>query len=111
MKPELTVAHQGQVEYKLTENHPLRLLRAAGRRIECLSGTAWITAYGQNTDFMLRAGQSLVVPNDGLTLVEAVGQGRVRVRMPSQPSIRWPERLALRLQGHIQAALSGLRLN
>lgn len=83
MKPELIAVQQGQAEYRLTENHPLRIAHAAGRRIDCLDGTAWITAYGESTDFMLRQGQSLTVPNDGLMLIDAVGGGVVRVRLPA----------------------------
>lgn len=83
MKPELIAVQQGQAEYRLTENHPLRIAHAASRLIECLDGTAWITAYGENTDFMLRQGQSFKVPNDGLMLIDAVGGGVVRVRMPA----------------------------
>lgn len=105
MQPELTTTSKGRAEYKLTENHPLRLVHAAGRRIDCLSGTAWITAYGQHTDFMLRAGQSFEIPNDGLTLIEAVGTGRVQVRLPEQRQVSWAERLALRWQ----RGLSSLR--
>jgi hypothetical protein len=83
MKPELIAVQQGQAEYRLTENHPLRIAHAAGRRIECLDGTAWITAYGESTDFMLRRGQTFDVPNDGLMLIDAVGSGVVRVRLPA----------------------------
>jgi hypothetical protein len=83
MKPELIAVQQGQAEYRLTENHPLRIAHAAGRRIESLDGTAWITAYGENTDFMLRQGQSFMIPNDGLMLIDAVGSGVVRVRLPA----------------------------
>ena len=83
MKPELIAVQQGQAEYRLTENHPLRIAHAAGRLIECLDGTAWITAYGEHTDFMLRKGQSFVVPNDGLMLIDAAGSGGVRVRLPA----------------------------
>jgi hypothetical protein len=83
MKPELIAVQQGQAEYRLTENHPLRIAYAAGRRIECLDGTAWITAYGESTDFMLRQGQTFEVPNDGLMLIDAVGSGVVRVRLPA----------------------------
>src|SRR5471030_305321 len=81
MKPELIAVTQGQVEYCLTENHPLRIAHAAGRHIECLSGTAWITAYGENTDFMLRQGQSFEVPNDGLMLIDAACSDPVRIRL------------------------------
>ncbi|NGZ83962.1 DUF2917 domain-containing protein [Duganella aceris] len=82
MKPELIAVQQGQAEYRLTENHPLRIAHAAGRRIDCLEGTAWITAYGEHVDFMLRRGESFTIPNDGLMLIDAAGGGVVRVRMP-----------------------------
>jgi len=74
------------MEYQLTPNHPLRLEQAEGQTVQCIEGTAWITAYGQYTDFMLRSGQEFVVPNDGLTLVEAVGDGRIRVGEPAEQS-------------------------
>ncbi|NVM79161.1 hypothetical protein FHW83_004998 [Duganella sp. SG902] len=83
MKPQLISVQQGQAEYRLSENHPLRIAHAAGRRIECLDGTAWITAYNEKTDFVLRRGQSFEVPNDGLMLIEAVGASMVRVRLPA----------------------------
>lgn len=89
MKPELISVQQGQAEYRLTENHPLRLAHAAGQHIECLDGTAWITAYDQETDFVLRRGQSFEIPNDGLMLIEAVGASAVRVRLPKRPASRW----------------------
>jgi hypothetical protein len=115
MKPELIAVQQGQAEYRLTENHPLRIAHAAGRRIECLDGTAWITAYGEHTDFMLRQGQSFTVPNDGLMLIDAVGSGVVRVRLPAgsedqaataHPMTRPMTRLTTRLMA---AAASRLR--
>lgn len=83
MKPQLISVQQGQAEYRLSENHPLRIAHAAGRHIECLDGTAWITAYNEKTDFVLRRGQSFEVPNDGLMLIEAVGASMVRVRLPA----------------------------
>ncbi|UGQ47946.1 DUF2917 domain-containing protein [Massilia endophytica] len=67
------------MEYQLAPNRPLRLEHAGGQVVECLEGVAWITSYGQYTDFLLRPGQEFVVPNDGLTLVEAMGCGRIRV--------------------------------
>ena len=46
MKPQLVTVQQGLAEYRLTQDHPLRIANAAGQQIECLDGTAWITAYG-----------------------------------------------------------------
>jgi hypothetical protein len=87
MQPELLAVTQGQAEYRLTENHPLRIAHAAGRYVECLDGTAWITAYGENTDFMLRQGQCFEVPNNGLMLIDAAGSGVVRVRLPANTAL------------------------
>lgn len=72
-----------QPEYQLRDNAPMRLANAAGRRVECLSGMAWITAYGEAADITLRAGDVFVVPNQGLALLEAVGAARVRIHQPA----------------------------
>lgn len=72
-----------QPEYQLRDNAPMRLANAAGRRIECLSGTAWITVYGEAADITLRTGDVFTIPNQGLALLEAVGAARVRVHQPA----------------------------
>lgn len=107
MKPQLITVKQGLAEYRLTQDHPLRIVHAAGRSIECLEGTAWITAYGEHTDFMLRPGQSFEAPNDGLMLIEAAGAGAVRVRLPAETESAHGWR---GLQYRMAAALSGLHL-
>ncbi len=76
---------KGHAEYELTERHLLRLSNAMGRRVECVSGRALITAYGESTDFSLREGNAFIIPNNGLTLIEAIGNGRVRVKSPALP--------------------------
>ncbi|WP_229506527.1 DUF2917 domain-containing protein [Massilia sp. BJB1822] len=98
---------QPAAEYALREKHPLRLDDAAGRLVECLSGVAWITAYGQHTDFVLRPGQSFLVPNDGLTLVEAVVECRVRVSAPTSAS--WLQQAARYGQARLGETMDRLR--
>ena len=73
----------------------------------CLEGTAWLTAYGEHIDFMLRRGQWFEVPNDGLILIEAAGAGVVRVRLPA--AIAMPQGWR-GLQHRVAALLSGLHL-
>nr|WP_315395471.1 DUF2917 domain-containing protein [uncultured Duganella sp.] len=107
MKPQLITVQKGWAEYRLTQDHPLRIAHAAGRQVECLDGTAWITAYGEHTDFMLRRGQSFEVPNDGLMLIEAAGAGVVRVRLPADTGPRHGWR---GLQRRMAGALSMLHL-
>ncbi len=82
MQPRVLAATQSRVECELHENHPLRLIGAEGRRMKCLSGVLWITAYDQPIDVFLRPGQTYVIPNGGLVLAEAVGEARMQVELP-----------------------------
>ena len=86
MKSALLNASRSRGEYELFGNCPARLVDARGYRVQCLHGIAWITISGQSDDVFLHAGQTYVVPDDGLVLAEAVGQGRqcrIRVDIPS----------------------------
>jgi hypothetical protein len=58
------------------------LIDATGRRVQCLTGVVWLTAYGQPLDVFLRPGDTYVVPNGGLVLAEAIGHCRMRVDLP-----------------------------
>lgn len=82
MTPKIVAATRSLVECELRENHPLRLVGAAGRRIRCVSGVVWLTAYNQPVDVFLRPGQAYVVPNGGLVLAEAIGHCRMQVDLP-----------------------------
>lgn len=70
-------AAYGRIECELFENRLVRLLGARGRRVKCLSGTAWITACGERNDVFLGEGESWVVPNNGLVLAGAIVEGRI----------------------------------
>lgn len=73
---------RSRVECELFENRPVRLIGAQGLKVQCLSGTAWITAVGAAHDVFLRPGQVWMVPNNGLVLAEAVGDAKIRVETP-----------------------------
>lgn len=73
---------RSRVECELFENRPVRLIGAQGLKVQCLSGTAWITAVGAPYDVFLRRGESWTVPNNGLVLAEAVGEAKIRVETP-----------------------------
>jgi hypothetical protein len=88
--------HRNSLELKLLENRPLRLSAAEGRRVECLSGIVWITACGEAADFILRPGQVFEIPNNGLTLVEAIGHCQVRVEQAHAPVSELYRSLSLR---------------
>lgn len=109
MEPKVLAATRSRVECELVENVPLRLVGAKGRRVQCLSGVAWITAYGHATDVFLRPGGVYVIPNGGLVLAEAVGNCTIRVDLPrsfdyARYRLRMPVSVARALRG-LQTAL------
>lgn len=84
-------------DHDLRPQQPLRLEKAEHAVIECLQGTAWITAYAQFDDCVLRSGERYTIPNGGLVLVEAVDSGRIRVHAPAAPRPTLRRRLQLAL--------------
>ena len=65
----------------------LRLSKAQGCRIVCTSGILLVTVSGEYRDFELRPGDTLVVPNDGLALIEAIGDSRLHLQEPRRSAI------------------------
>jgi hypothetical protein len=55
----------------------LRMGKAHGCRIVCTYGILLVTVSGEHRDFELHSGDTLVVPNDGLALIEAIGDSRL----------------------------------
>ncbi|MET3131480.1 hypothetical protein AAKU55_001742 [Oxalobacteraceae bacterium GrIS 1.11] len=100
---------KGQTEYELTENHLLRISNAKGRRVECVTGSALITAYGEPTDFSIRQGNTFTIPNDGLTLIETIGKGRVRIKAAPPPGRAWLERVGRKAGNKLGSTLRRLR--
>ncbi|RZI44340.1 DUF2917 domain-containing protein [Herbaspirillum sp. HC18] len=82
MQPRILTATGSRVECELHRDSPLRLVAAEGRRIHCVSGVVWITAYNQPVDIFLRPGATYTVPNGGLVLAEAVDTCTIRVDLP-----------------------------
>jgi hypothetical protein len=54
---------------QLLHGDHLRLSAASGARLTCVDGTAWITVDRDASDFVIPAGDSLVVPSDRPVLV------------------------------------------
>jgi hypothetical protein len=110
MKHELIAETDRQRKLMLLENYPLRLAKAKGWRINCVSGIALITAYNEPQDFELRPGGVFVVPNNGLTLMEGIGHCYVTAEAPCpdlHPLFRW---LQVRGRVLLQQRLSGFRV-
>ncbi|UCV30069.1 DUF2917 domain-containing protein [Ferribacterium limneticum] len=68
-------------ELCLTNGNPIRLTKACGVRIRCISGTIWITLPDRLADIFLGAGESYLIDAQGLVLVESINEGRVRMEI------------------------------
>ncbi|HLO62465.1 MAG TPA: DUF2917 domain-containing protein [Azonexus sp.] len=79
-------------ELCLDENRPLRMAGASGLYVHCLSGTVWITTTNEPGDIFLGAGQSHRIGSGLLTLIESVGQARIRLEYPAADRLMkgWP---------------------
>jgi len=56
---------------RLTKGRILRVHHALGHRVECVSGSLWITQDGDPRDFVLEPGEGLAFDRPGDALVSA----------------------------------------
>ena len=69
-------------ELCLSESRPLRITGATGLYVHCTSGTIWITTANELADIFLGAGESHRIGSGQLTLIESIGQARIRLEYP-----------------------------
>jgi hypothetical protein len=74
---------------RLTPDHHLMLNDAAGVLVTPLSGRAWLTMEGDPRDIDLRPGIPYTIERDGLTLVNALEPGVLRVSIPRARASVW----------------------
>ncbi len=63
----------------LEKGHLRHLHAAAGRRVECLSGSIWITQDGDRRDIVLGAGEAFDFDRRGEALLSAFADSRYLV--------------------------------
>ena len=68
--------------FALDPAQSLRLKSAAGVRIVCRSGTAWVTQEGVLRDDFLSSGDALTLHSRGITLVQAIGRALISIEQP-----------------------------
>lgn len=62
----------------------LRLENACGTRVQCRSGTLWITIDNDRRDVVLEAGESFVLDSQASTLVQAImGMAELQATRPA----------------------------
>ena len=69
----------------LRKSHVFRIRDGKGFRIECLSGSLWITQDGDVRDLIVEAGEGLTIERDAATLVSAMQDSRFVVLTETAP--------------------------
>ena len=72
-------ARHKPVALALASGETLRLAAARGFEVACEAGHLWITEEAQPADVWLAPGQRVRLVGDGLAVLEAKGEARVRI--------------------------------
>ncbi len=74
------------LECSLWADQPLGLEQARNVRIVCLRGTVWLTLAGHLADVFLQSGESYIIGNNKLALLEAIGisGADIRISVPAR---------------------------
>jgi len=69
----------GSATLAIARGKLLRIERARGTVIHCVTGTLWVTQHGDSKDYLLGPGQVLRIENDGPALAHAVRSATLRL--------------------------------
>jgi hypothetical protein len=90
-------------ELCLFADRPLRVSGASGLYVYCTSGTIWITTPNEPADIFLGSGQRHRIASKKLTLIESIGQARIRLEYPA------PGGMVNSSPGYLASGLAGAR--
>ena len=72
---------------QVTETNKVSFSKAHNTRLECLEGSIWLTFDDLDGDFLLTAGEHLVINSNGLVLISGLPSAKIRLTTPAiQPT-------------------------
>lgn len=80
--------NMSNAEISLSESQFLTLSEAQGVRIECLTGSLWLTQNGDRRDVVLESGEGFTLDRPGQALIFAGAPAKVAI----QSSVNWERR-------------------
>lgn len=75
----------GNIQLRVPENQPLRVVNGIGVTVRSLEGIAWLTVEGEAGDCFLAPGEEYRIVGNGLVLIEGV-KGTATVRLEAAPA-------------------------
>lgn len=77
----------------------MKLEKGCGTTVRVISGNVWLTQYKDTADYLMRAGDWVVLNGKGTTLIQAFEDSSLQFIAPE--SARIPRKVELRLKGPI----------
>jgi hypothetical protein len=68
---------------QITKANKLSFSKACNTRLECLEGSIWLTFDDLDGDFLLAAGECLLITSNGLALISGLPSAKIRLTTPA----------------------------
>jgi hypothetical protein len=68
---------------QMNESNRLSFSNARNVRLECLDGVIWLTFSDIEGDFLIERGEQIVIPSNGLSLIQGLPFASVKLTSPT----------------------------
>ncbi len=68
---------------QMNESNRLSFSNARNVRLECLDGVIWLTLSNIEGDFLIERGEQIVIPSNGLALIQGLPFASVKLTSPT----------------------------
>ena len=68
---------------QMNESNRLSFSNARNVRLECLDGVIWLTFSNIEGDFLIERGEQIVIPSNGLALIQGLPFASVKLTSPT----------------------------
>lgn len=79
----MNIEHSNTI-IQVTETNSVSLSKARNTRLECLEGIIWLTFDDLDGDFLLAAGEYLLINSNGSVLISSLPSATIRLTAPAK---------------------------
>lgn len=95
----------GNTTLHVTERNKVSFSGAKNIRLECVHGNIWLTFNDLQGDFLLAKGEQLIIPSNGIALIQGLPAATVKFSNP-QIAPSYLARLLSSIRNHFLIAVS-----